>query len=270
MDAQGSPRHAETYRSLISVGMKQIENLQAQNELLEAQMSELDPLSEKYGELRGELNGNLDTIAGIRENQEEWNDAIIELQIDRLRKQNDTYKEQLRLMQALNDLEDARQRRVMTYHEGQGFVYEADEDTLESAQEAASDAIYSSLVASLERAKETNNLYGPLGERLITAAGITDMFGNTLVPVEDKLSGLDFAPYYQSILNGVEQSGLLTSMLNTIDMTKMLENAVGSNVSIDLSGMTLNGVNDAKELGDAIIQQLPNYLLQFLYQKGAN
>ena len=270
LDAQGSPKSQGTYRSLISVGMKQIENLQEQNKLIEEQMSQLDPLSEKYKELRDDLGSNLDTIASIRENQEQWNDAIIDLQIDRLRKQNDAYKEQLNLMHALNDLEDARQRRIMTYREGEGFVYEVDEDAMEAAQESATDAVYSSLIASLEHAKEDNNIYGPLGERLITGSSILDMFGNTLVPVEDRLSGLDFTPYYQSILNGAEQSSLLAGILGSIDMAKLLESAVSGDVNIDLSGMTLNGVNDAQELGDAIIQQLPNYLMQYLYQKGAN
>ena len=267
--AQDRLRDPETYRSLISVGMKQIENLQEQNDLIEEQMSLLDPLSEKYQELRGDINDNLKTISSIRENQEEWNDAIIDLQIDRLKKQNDTYKEQLRLMQALDDLEKAKQRRILVYHEGTGFQYEADEDTLENAQEAANDAIYSSIVSGLERSKETSNVYGQLGERLVSDSGIVDRLGNLLVPVTDKLSGLNFEPYYQSIVDGAEQSGLLTSMLNTIDMAKLLEASVGGNVNIDISGMTLNEVNDVQELGDAIIQQLPNYLLQALYQKGA-
>ena len=269
IDAQGASKYPDTYRSLISVGMKQIENLQEQNKLIEEQMSLLDPLSEKYQELRSDLNSNLDTIADIRENQEEWNDAIIDLQIERLRKQNDVYKEQLRLMQALDDLDKAKQRRLLVYHEDTGFQYEADEDMLENAQEAANDAIYSSIISNLERQKETSNIYGPLGERLVSGSSILDSLGNVLVPVEDKLSEIDFDPYYQSILNGSEQSGLLTSMLNTIDMNKLLEASLGGNVSIDISGMTLNEVNDVRELGDAIINQLPNYLLQALYQKGA-
>ena len=172
-------------------------------------------------------------------------------------------------MQALDDLEKAKQRRILVYHEGTGFQYEADEDTLENAQEAANDAIYSSIVSGLERSKETSNVYGQLGERLVSDSGIVDRLGNLLVPVTDKLSGLNFEPYYQSIVDGAEQSGLLTSMLNTIDMAKLLEASVGGNVNIDISGMTLNEVNDVQELGDAIIQQLPNYLLQALYQKGA-
>ncbi len=86
----------------------------------------------------------------------------------------------------------------------------------------------------------------------------------------DKLSGLNFEPYYQSIVSGAEQSGLLTSMLNSIDMAKLLEASIGGNVSIDIGNMTLNEVQNAKELGDAIIEQLPGYLFQALYQKGAN
>ena len=269
LDAQGSNKFPNTFESLISVGMKQIENLQEQNKLIQAQMDSLDPLSEKYQELRSSLNGNLDTIADIRRNQEEWNDEIIDLQIDRLKKQNDTYKEQLKLMQALDELDKARQRRLLVYHEEGGFRYEADEDALEDAQEAANDAIYNNIISGLERSKENSNIYGPLGERLVSGNSIVDSLGNTLVPVTDKLSGLNFEPYYQSIVSGAEQSGLLTSMLNSIDMAKLLEASIGGNVSIDLSNMTLNEVNDVKELGDAIIDQLPNYLMQALYQKGA-
>lgn len=270
LDAQGSDKYAETYRSMISVGMKQIENLQEQNRLIEEQMSTLDPLSEKYQELRGDLTGNLDTIADIRKNQEEWNDAIIDLQIERLKKQNDSYKEQLRLMQALDDLDKARQRRLLIYHEDTGFRYEADEDELESAQEAANDAIFSSIVSDLEKSKADSNIYGPLGERLISGSSILDSLGNVLVPVEDKLSGLDFEPYYQSIVSGSEQSGLLEGLLQSIDLSKLLEASIGGNVNIDIGTMTLNEVQNAKDLGDAIINQLPSYLLQALYQKGAN
>ena len=173
-------------------------------------------------------------------------------------------------MRALDDLENARQRRILTYHDETGFVYEADEDALEAAQESAYDAVYSSMISQLEDQKELSNIYGPLGERLIQDSSIVDSLGNILVPVEDKLSGLDFGAYYQSILDGAEQTGLLTSLLNSIDMTKLLESAIReNNISIDLSGMTLNEVNDVKDLCDAIMQQLPNYLLQAMYQKGA-
>ncbi len=181
-----------------------------------------------------------------------------------------TYKEQLKLMQALDELDKARQRRLLVYHEEGGFRYEADEDALEDAQEAANDAIYNNIISGLERSKENNNIYGPLGERRVSGNSIVDSLGNTLVPVTDKLSGLNFEPYYQSIVSGAEQSGLLTSMLNSIDMAKLLEASIGGNVSIDIGNMTLNEVQNAKDLGDAIIEQLPGYLFQALYQKGAN
>ena len=270
LDAQGSAKYEDTYRSLISVGMKQIENLQEQNKLIQEQMNGLDPLSEKYQELRSNLNGNLDTIADIRKSQEEWNDEIIDLQIERLRKQNDSYKEQLRLMEALDDLDKARQRRLLIYHEDTGFQYEADEDELESAQEAANDAIFNNIISDLEKSKADSNIYGPLGERLISGSSILDSLGNVLVPVEDKLSGLDFEPYYQSIVSWSEQSGLLEGLLQSIDLSKLLEASIGGGVNIDIGTMTLNEVQNAKDLGDAIINQLPSYLLQALYKKGAN
>ena len=268
-DAQGSQAFAKTYRMLISNANKEIDCLEEQNKLLEQQLETLDPLSEKYQDIKKELDGNRDTISSIKIDQERWNDSIIDLQIAQLQKQNDAYKDQLSLMQALDELEKARQRRALVYHEDTGFVYEADEDEMEAAIEGVHDAVYQQMISDLERAKEDSNIYGPLGERLEQGGSILDYLGNTLVPVQDTLSGIDFTRYYQSIWDSAEQSGLLTAMLQSIDMAKLLQDSIGGNVSIDLSGMTLTGVDNVKELGDAIIQQLPNYLLQYLHGKGA-
>lgn len=242
-----------SYRVLISNGMKQIDNLEQQNEQLRQQMQGLDVLSEKYHELYQQLQENESTILDIKTNQEEWNDAIIDLKIDMLEKQNEKYQQQMNLMKALNELEDARQRKVLMYSNEDGFKYVADEDELESAQDTVNEQIHDLIVRGLEQQKYENNIY--------------DNMGNQLIPVDDMLAGIDFSRYYDSINRGSETSALLTSILSNIDIPDILSKTAGGDVSIDIGDIILNGVNDAQSLGDAIIAQLPGYLVQAIYSK---
>jgi len=254
-EAQGDTSDLNSYRLLISNGMEQIENIEAQNKLIRDQMEGLDELSEKYQELYSQLQDNSDKILEIKTSQEEWNDAILDMKISVLEKQNEKYQRQLNLMKALNGLEDARQRRVLLYDNEQGFHYVADEDAMESARDAINDQMYDLLVNGLEEQKSYNNIY--------------DNMGNILEPAKDLLSGIDFSAYYDSINRGSETSEFLTNVLKNIDMPELLESTKGGDVSIDIGDIILNGVNDAQSLGDAIIAQLPGYLVQAIYSKGA-
>lgn len=116
--AQGKTATAGDYRDLISSGTKQIRNLEVQNATLLEQQQGLDVLSEKYQEIQKQINDNAQAILSTKAKQEEWNDAIIDLEIDRLQKQNTQYKNQLELMDAIENLEKAKQRRALVYREG--------------------------------------------------------------------------------------------------------------------------------------------------------
>jgi len=83
------------------------------------------------------------------------------------------------------------------------------------------------------------------------------------------LAGIDFTQYYDSINRGTETSALLTNLLNNIDIPDLLSQTQGGDISIDIGDIILNGVNDAQSLGDAIIAQLPGYLVQAIYAKGS-
>ena len=254
-NAQGSRDEVNSYRTLISTGMEQIDNLRTQNSELEKQLEGLDILSEKYQEINNQIQDNEDKIMDIKASQEEWNDAILDLKIELLQKQNQKYQERLDLMKALNDLEDARQRRVLMYNNQTGFGYVQDEDAVEEAQDAVNDQMYNLIVNGLEAQKENNNIY--------------DNMGNQLIPVQDMLASVDFTRYYDSINRGSENSTLLTNILKSIDLPSILEGTKGGDVSIDIGDIILNGVNDAEALGDAIIAQLPGYLVQAIYSKGS-
>ena len=253
-EAQGHATDVKSYRALISTGMAQIENLEAQNHELEKQMEGLDVLSEKYQELYQQLQENEETILDIKTQQEEWNDAILDLKIEMLQKQNDKYQQQLGLMQALNDLEDARQRRVLMYDNEQGFNYVADQDAIDQAQEGVNQQVFDLIIQGLEDAKQDSDIY--------------DSMGQLLQPVEDVLSGIDFSAYYDTIYAGMETSSTLAALLHNIDMQSLLaESQGGGDISIDIGDIVLQGVSDAQSLGDAIIAQLPGYLQQALYGK---
>lgn len=116
--AQGKTATANDYRDLISSGSKQIKNLEMQNAALLKQQEGLDVLSEKYQEIQKQINENALAILSTKAKQEEWNDAIIDLEIDRLQKQNTQYKSQLQLMDAIENLEKSKQRRALVYREG--------------------------------------------------------------------------------------------------------------------------------------------------------
>lgn len=125
-DAQGSDADPVDYEKLITNGMEQIANLEAQNVELRKQQEGLDVLSERYQELQDEINSNNEAILDMKISQEEWNDAVLDIKIselqdyaDELSKINSNYQRQKDLQQAIEDLERAKtQRTQRVYREG--------------------------------------------------------------------------------------------------------------------------------------------------------
>lgn len=124
--SQGTDATDEQYNALIRNGMDQIQNLQQQNAMLLQQQSGLDVLSEKWQELQNQIIGNENEIWSIKSAQEEWNDAIADLRIDRLQQEreelertNDQYQRRKDLQDAQEEYERARtQRTKLVYREG--------------------------------------------------------------------------------------------------------------------------------------------------------
>ena len=254
--AQGKTATAGDYRDLISASSKQIKNLQTQNAELRKQQIGLDILSEKYQEIQGQINENEKAILSAKTKQEEWNDAIIDLQIQKLQKQNKEYQSQLDLMDAIEELEKEKQRRALVYHEGVGFTYETPNDNgIQSAQRNLDNLLLERHIEQLEAAKADSNLY--------------DDFGNELIPITDTLSGLDLSAYYNSVLGSRENSSLLASALENFNIGSMIANGAAAkdlSVVIESGAIQLSGVQDVNELAEAITYQLPNALLQQLYK----
>ena len=239
------------YEQLISVGMQQIKTLETQNKELKTQQKGLDVLSDEYQEIQDKIDGNLSSIWDIKTTQENWNDAIIDLDIAKLEEVNERYDKQLRTMEAIEGLEKARQRRNLVYREGEGFVYEADQSQIKTAQREFDDVMYENLIDTLEGLKKDDNVY--------------DSAGNLIGKQFTSLDGVDFQNYLSSVLVGRENSGLLSGAIGQINYDALRNSGANANTVSFNGDIVLNGVNDMQGLAEAIRLQLPSYISQLWF-----
>ena len=263
--SQGTDATDEQYNALIRNGMDQIQNLQQQNEMLLQQQSGLDVLSEKWQELQNQIIGNESEIWSIKSAQEEWNDAIADLRIDRLQQEreelertNDEYQRRKDLQDAQEEYERARtQRTKLVYLEGQGYVYQADQKALKDAQDRLDDVRHKETLAKIDDAiqaiedqKKTNNIYDYSGQNVI--GSFTNEQGSTLYGLIRDTAAI----------NGMKATGMgLTS-------EGYKTAGVNGGVTIQIGDIVLQDVQDADTLAQELIQKLPNKVLQAMYRRG--
>ena len=262
--SQGTDATDEQYNALIRNGMDQIQNLQQQNAMLLQQQSGLDVLSEKWQELQNQIIGNENEIWSIKSAQEEWNDAIADLRIDRLQQEreelertNDQYQRRKDLQDAQEEYERARtQRTKLVYLEGQGYVYQADQKALKDAQDKLDDLRHKETLAKIDDAiqaiedqKKTNNIYDYSGQNVI--GSFTNEQGSTLYGLIRDTAAI----------NGMKATGM--------GFTSEGYKTAGANggVTIQIGDIVLQDVQDADTLAQELIQKLPNKVLQAMYRK---
>lgn len=270
-NAQNNQEDNQTYVDLINNGMRQIEILEQENEEYRRQQEGLDELSEKYQELEQNIQSNLSTIMQMKTQQEEWNDSIMELKIselekfkDTLSKTNDQYERRKELQEAIEDLERARSQRTQrTYIEGQGFVYQADQEAIKEAQNNLEDVISDQLISriddlidALKETQDNSNVYDAQGNLLGSVY--------TMPQIEDLSTIL--SNYYNNPNVSSSISGLRETVFDKI-VSEMNEAAMGQSVALQIGDIIVNEANDGNELAEAIVDQFPNALLQVLYKK---
>lgn len=85
-NTRGLDTTVSQYNALIGNSMQQVSNLGSQNSLLQEQQRLYDAGSAKYRELQTEIDNNSKAILEARKNQEEWNNAIIQIPFDNVEK----------------------------------------------------------------------------------------------------------------------------------------------------------------------------------------
>lgn len=286
-DSQGTANVDSYYIGLIKNGQMQINNLLEQNHALLEQQEGMDILSEKYQEIQDQIVSNEQSIWEAKAAQEEWNDSIADLRIqelekerDELEKTNDTYQRKKDLQDAIEDLEKAKsQRNKLIYRAGIGYVYEADQDAIRSAQDKVDQLRHQETIAkideaidAIEAAKETDNVYDYEGTNVVkkfskggvnTETGLAQMDG-TQTKSEVVFNSTDAAKLYNLVHDTADLEGMVTKGI--LNQTKnMLGGLEGQNVSISIGDINVYGVQDTNGLADSIIKNLPNALLQKLH-----
>lgn len=142
-----------------------IEYIEKANDKLNDQLSDLQDQQSNYDSaingVTGHLQDLIDAQEELKDQAEEAAQAQIDAaqeqidalqdELDALQKANEERKQQLELEQAQYNLERARnQKTTRIYREGQGFVYEADQDAIRDAQDAYDDAVYNKQVSDIE------------------------------------------------------------------------------------------------------------------------
>lgn len=263
-EAQKESLTFKEYASLIENGMDQIDNLGKQIDHFKKLQEGLEIGSEKYREYQQEIDSLENDILNIKIAQEEWNDALIDLKIDELEKardeyekQNDALEKQLKLEEAIEELERARtQRTKRIYREGLGFVYEADQSAIKDAQSKLDDIRHEETMDKIDEAIDAlENLKGD--------KNIYDYNAN-LIPYEGTLEASLSENAAKEILSGLMNDGVL-DILKQGAANQSTNNA--KTVSIAIGDVIVNEAENASDLADAIVNTLPTSILQKVQSK---
>ena len=287
-DAQGTENTDADYESLIRNGMEQIQNLQAQNEELKRQQEGLDVLSERYQELQSQINSNEQSIWDMKTAQEQWNDAIADLEIQKLQeeretleKENEELQKKLDMEQALEDLAKARQRKRLIFRENVGFTYEADYKAIQEAQDRIDELRHQETldkideaIEAIEENKKDDNVYDYTGTEQIkkyasggvnTRTGLAQLDGTPSKP-EVVFNATDAAKLYDLVHNSFDLNALRAESIGRLLEQQSTDKTLARNVSVQIGDIRVYGVDDAEGLAKVLKQNLESAMLQALYK----
>ena len=287
-DAQGTENTDADYESLIRNGMEQIQNLQAQNEELKRQQEGLDVLSERYQELQSQINSNEQSIWDMKTAQEQWNDAIADLEIQKLQeerealeKENEELQKKLDMEQALEDLAKARQRKKLVFRENVGFTYEADYKAIQEAQDRIDELRHQETldkideaIEAIEENKKDDNVYDYTGTEQIkkyasggvnTRTGLVQLDGTPSKP-EVVFNATDAAKLYDLVHNSFDLNALRAESIGRLLEQQSTDKTLARNISVQIGDIRVYGVDDAEGLAKVLKQNLESAMLQALYK----
>lgn len=275
-EAQKIDVNKEYYQSLVDNGMDEISNLENQNQLLREKIIGMDVESEKYQEIKAQIEANEQAILGVKAAQEEWVDSIVDIRIDRikklqeeLQKTNDKYERRVELEKALENLEKARQRTKLMYVEGEGFVYRRDEKAFKDAEKALKDVQHKEHMAklddlkdALEESKKDNNIY--------------DRNGNIIVPVDWNTLGVNLDVFQQNLMDGLHLDNYAAQLFEQMGLGGAVsygsvDNSNRPSVAFTMEegAIQISGAGDPELVANAvgseflrIVQGMPMYVAQ--------
>lgn len=259
--------------------------------------------SDSYNEAINKLIELESSLLSFMIEQEQEYDKLIDIEINSLNKQKQIMQEQneeldkkLSYEKAIEALENARyQKNKLIYREGIGFVYEPDQKAIRDAQKDL-DSQYRDKVLDkfdqainlLEKSKESHNIYNYSGSDY-TSSAKSDQFlqikNGTLhgvhenLYISENLSRLtkDTSNIYDGLFSqdindyiiAIQNRNLNHNLGGYSTQFGTRKSSSNNNLSVNIGqgAITLYDVNKPNELADAIINELPNQLIQALNKK---
>lgn len=96
---------------------------------------QIDDISKLADERDDYYQKQIDNINDLASKEEEYYDK----KIDQIQAVNDEIEDNIQLQQLLDNLEKAKKTKVKVYHEGQGFIYDTDQNAVNEAQKELDD-----------------------------------------------------------------------------------------------------------------------------------
>lgn len=96
---------------------------------------QIDDISKLADERDDYYQKQIDNINDLANKEEEYYDK----KIDQIQAVNDEIEDNIQLQQLLDNLEKAKKTKVKVYHEGQGFIYDTDQNAVNEAQKELDD-----------------------------------------------------------------------------------------------------------------------------------
>lgn len=142
-----------------------INKLEQAKEVLEDELELVQKQKEKVTDAISSASNivqdQIDYYNELRETTSDMYDSQIETiqdQVDKLTEVNEAIEQQMALEKAQYNLEKAlNQKSVKIYREGQGFIYEADQDAIRDAKEALDDEEFNAAIFDLNNQKDALN-----------------------------------------------------------------------------------------------------------------
>ena len=133
-------KEVDDYKKVIDyLNDKVDEEIDKLEEARDAEVQAIEDRIDEYEKLadaqEDSIDNEIDKLKESKDAEEEYWNA----QIDELEKANDAMEEQAKLEQLLQNLENARRKKVKVYREGKGFVYETDQDEVAKAKKELED-----------------------------------------------------------------------------------------------------------------------------------
>lgn len=143
-----------------------------------------------------------------------------------------------------------------------GFSYETDRETLKDAQDELESVIRDELISklddlvdALEQKKEDTNIYDANGNIIGVQYNI---------PQLDNLSQI-LSDYYHNPNTSASVEAIKKLFSDALVSNSNVSNE--KSISMNIGDIILNEVENGNDLANAIVNQLPNALLQALYKK---